>query len=310
MSDLRNLTFEQLLIYIAVVETGSLTRAAQRLGIGKTAVSKGIQRLEQELGASLIVRTTRRISVTDAGASLFETCRKIVQLADEAVATVRPSADELRGTLRVAASIEYTAIVLAPVLVRMRNTHPALRIEMVSSDRLIDTIAEGVDVTIRLGELADSSHRAVRIGEYRKWLVASPDFVERHALAPDIRDAVNAPFVGLSLQAQPSRCRLRGADGEDLEIDFATGMLADTVYACRAAATEGAGIALLPDFTVHADIAARRLVRVYADWSSAPIPIHALLPPGRHTPPKVRALVDLLRAEPGDAASDAIAAPG
>jgi DNA-binding transcriptional LysR family regulator len=301
MSDLRHLTFEHLLIYIAVVETGSLTRAAERLGIGKTAVSKGIQRLELELGASLIVRTTRRISLTEAGTSFFEACRKIASLADEAVCAVHPSVDDLRGALRVAASIEYSALVLAPVLVRMHNAHPGLRIEMVSSDRLIDTVAQGVDVTIRLGELADSSHRAVRIGEYRKWLVACPDFVQRHTLAPDIRDATNAPFVGLSFLPQPSRCKLQRADGETLEIDFATGMLADTVYACRAAATEGAGIALLPDFAVHADIAARRLVRVYADWSSDPIPVHALLPPGRHTPPKVRALVDMLRSEAGNA---------
>jgi DNA-binding transcriptional LysR family regulator len=301
MSNLRNLTFEHLLIYIAIVETGSLTRAAERLGIGKTAVSKGIQRLEQELGASLIVRTTRRLSLTEAGTSFFETCRKIAQLADEAVSAVRPGADDLRGALRVAASIEYSAIVLVPVLVRMRDAHPGLRIEMVSSDRLIDTVAEGVDVTIRLGTLADSSHRAIRIGEYSKWLVASPGFVQRHALAADIRDAINAPFVGFSFLPQPSRCCLRRAEGEALELEFATSMLADTVYACRAATTEGAGIALLPDFAVRADIAAQRLLRVYAEWSSAPIPIHALLPPGRYTPPKVRALVDLLRSESGDA---------
>jgi DNA-binding transcriptional LysR family regulator len=297
MCNLRNLTFEHLLIYIAIVETGSLTRAAERLGIGKTAVSKGIQRLEQELGASLIIRTTRRLSLTEAGTAFFETCRKITQLADETVSAVRPGADDLRGALRVAASIEYSAIVLAPVLVRMRDAHPGLRIEMVSSDRLIDTVVEGVDVTLRLGELTDSSHRAVRIGEYSKWLVASPGFAQHHALAADIRDAASTPFVGLSFLPQPSRCKLRRADGETLAIEFATSMLADTVYACRAAATEGAGLALLPDFAVHADIAAQRLVRVYAEWSSAPIPIHALLPPGRYTPPKVRALVDLLRSE-------------
>jgi len=295
MSDLRNLTFEHLLNYIAVVETGSFTRAAERRGIGKTTVSDSIQRLELELGASLMVRTTRRVNVTEAGAAFFETCREIVRLAEETVSVVSPSQDHLRGTLRVASSVEYSAIVLAPVLARMRSTHPRLRIELVSGDRHIDLIAEGVDVAIRLGELAESSHRAVRIGEYSKWLVASPDFVMRNPLPEDIGDAANLAFVGLSILRHPSRFELRRADGASRDIQFSAGLLADTVYACRAAVAEGAGIALLPDFSVSADLAANRLIRVYADWSTAPAAIHALLPPGRHTAPKTRALIDMLK---------------
>jgi len=295
MSDLRNLTFEHLLNYIAVVETGSFTRAAERRGVGKTTVSDSVQRLELELGATLLVRTTRRISVTEAGASFFETCREIVRLAEEAMSLASPSQDDLRGTLRVASSVEYSAIVLAPVLARMRSAHPRLRLEIVSGDRAIDLIAEGVDVAIRLGELTDSSHRAVRIGEYSKWLVAGPDFVARNALPEDVGDAAKLAFVGLSVLAQPSRFELCSAAGDSREIEFVTGLFADTVYACRAAIAEGAGIGLLPDFSVRTDIAAGRLVRVYPDWSTAPMTIHALLPPGRHTAPKVRALIDMLK---------------
>jgi DNA-binding transcriptional LysR family regulator len=299
MSDLRNLTFEHLLNYIAVVETGSFTRAAQRRGIGKTTVSDSIQRLELQLGASLIVRTTRRISVTEAGASFFETCREIVRLADEAMSVVSPSQDELRGTLRVASSVEYSAVVLAPVLARMQRAHPALRIEMVSADRLIDLITDGVDVAIRLTELADSSHRAVRIGEYSKWLVASPDFVLHNPLPEQIDDAATLAFVGLSVLPHPARFKAHRADGTMREINFSTGVLADTVYACRAAAAEGAGIALLPDFSVLADLATGRLVRVYPDWSTTSTAIHALIPPGKHTAPKTRVFIDMLKADRG-----------
>lgn len=304
MPDLRNLSFDHLLTYIAVIETGSLTQAAKRLGVGKTAVSKSIQRLELEVGASLLVRTTRRIGVTEAGASFFDACRQIAQLADAAVAAVHPSPDELRGTLRVAASIEYSAVVLAPVLARMRRAHPALRIDIVSGDRQIDLIAEGVDVAIRLGALADSSHRAIRVGDFSKWLVASPEFVRQHPLPDDVGDAAALPFVGLSVLPQPSRCTLWGPQRASREIDFVAGLLADTVYACRAAVVEGAGIALLPDFSIRADLAARRLVRVYPDWATAPLGIHALLPPGRHIAPKVRALVDMLKHHAGDAHRD------
>jgi DNA-binding transcriptional LysR family regulator len=301
MSSLRNLTFDHLLVYIAVIETGSLTRAARRLSICKSAVSKSIQRLELELGASLIVRTTRRIGVTEAGASFLDSCREIARIADEAVSAVSPSPDALRGSLRVASSIEYSAVVLAPVLARLRNAHPQLRIEMMSGDRYIDLITEGVDVAIRVGELVDSSHRALRIGEVSKWLVASPDFLQRHALPADIRDTATVPFVGLSVLPHPSRCNLVRADAASLEINFEACLLADTMYACRAAAASGAGIALLPDFTVQADIAAQRLVRIFGDWSSRALPVHALLPPGKHTPAKVRALVELLKAHVGGA---------
>ncbi|MGF6771755.1 DNA-binding transcriptional LysR family regulator [Paraburkholderia sp. GAS199] len=297
MPELRNLTFEYLLNYIAVVETGSFTRAAERRGVGKTTVSDSIQRLELQLGASLIVRTTRRISVTEAGAAFFETCREIVRLADEALAAVSPSTEDLSGTLRVASSVEYSAIVLAPVLARMREAHPKLRIEMVSADRTIDLIAQGVDLAVRLGELTDSSHRAVPIGNYSKWLVASPGFVARNAMPAEIADSTGLAFIGLSVLSHPTRFTMQRSDGASSELNFSAVVLADTVYACRAAAAEGAGIALLPDFSVQADLAAGRLVRLYDDWSTASTAIHALLPPGKHTAPKVRALIEMLKAD-------------
>jgi DNA-binding transcriptional LysR family regulator len=153
-----------------------------------------------------------------------------------------------------------------------------------------------VDVAIRLGELTDSTYRAIRVSQYSKWLVASSDFVRDNALPAEIGDATHLPFVGLSVLPQPSSFHLQRSDGDSLEIGFVAGLMADTVYACRAAITEGAGMGLLPDFSVRADIAAGRLVRIYADWATAPAAIHALLPPGRHTSPKVRVLIDMLKA--------------
>jgi DNA-binding transcriptional LysR family regulator len=116
VSDLNSLSFDHLLTYIAVVETGSFTRAAERRGIGKSRVSDSIQHLELQLGASLVVRTTGRISVTEAGASFLETPREIIRLANKAVTVARPSDDDLTGNLRVASSVEYSAVALAPVL--------------------------------------------------------------------------------------------------------------------------------------------------------------------------------------------------
>ncbi len=300
MPDLRNLSFEHLLNFVAVVETGSFTRAAARRGLAKTTVSDSVQRLERELGTTLLARTTRRLSLTEAGAAFHDTCREIVRLGEAAVAAASPAAQAPLGTLRVASSVEYSAVVLAPVLAQLRQLHPALRIDLVSADRTIDLIEDGIDVAIRLGELVESSHRAVRVGEYAKWLVASPAFVARHPVPDAIGEAQALPFVALSVLAQPSRFTMLGDEcgtpARTQALSFAPGLVADTVYACRAAVAEGAGLAVLPDFSVRADLAAGRLVRLYPDWATARTAIHALLPPGRHVAPKVRAFLDLLRA--------------
>ena len=296
MNDLRGVTIEQIETYIAVLETGSLTRAAERLHVGKAAVTKTIQRLEAAVGASLVVRTTRRIGVTEAGQAFLETSRKIVALLGDTVAAARPAADGLRGTLRVAASIEYGGMVLVPVLAQLRRTHPGLRIEMLTDDRNVDLVEAGVDVAIRLGELPDSSHRATRLDRSRKWLMASPDFLRGRTLPEAVEGLAELPFIGLSIVAQPLRCRLENAAGEARELQFRDAMLANSVHGCRLSAVAGAGIAVLPDFTVGADLAAGRLERIFPEWATPAVPIHALVPPGRYASANVRALVEALRA--------------
>lgn len=293
--EFRGLTLEQIETYIAVVETGSLTRAAARLGVGKTAVTKTIQRLEAKMGASLIVRTTRRIRVTEPGQVFFEGCSTVVVALRSAVTAARPATDELRGLLRVGASIEFGALVLAPVLARLRALHPALRLELVSDDRFVDVVESGVDVILRLGRLVDSSCRAIEIGRSRKWLMASPAFVAGHPLPDDVSDVTRLPAIGLSTFAQPLRFTLESTVGKRCDIVFTNAMLANTMHGCRAACAAGAGVALLPDFAVTSDVDAGRLVRVFADWASEVRPINVVLPPGKFTPPEARAFIDLLK---------------
>lgn len=294
MADIRNITFDQLAIYIAVVESGSLTRAADRLGIGKTAVSATIQRLEAEVGSGLLVRTTRKLSVTEAGQAFFEACKSMFSIAEEAVSAASGT-DDISGTLRIGASVEFSAAFLAPVLAQMRQLHPKLKVELIAGDRFADLIEEGIDVAIRLGRLADSSYRAVEICQYSKLLMASPQFVAAHDIGDDVTAIALAPYIGLSVLARPLHASLVSERAEPVEIDFKDGFSANTVYACRAAAIAGAGMALLPDFTVIDDIEAGRLVRVLPGWATPPAPIHALLPPGKFTAPKSRMLIEMLK---------------
>src|ERR1700710_1581148 len=174
MTSLSAVNLNRLVVFAAVVEAGSLTAAADRLGIAKTMVSTHMQRLEAEVGATLLMRTTRRVSVTEAGRTFYEASRQILSATEEAISALAQESGVLRGALRVATPIDYGASVIAPVLVGLQQRHPELRIELVSADRQVDLVAESVDVAIRLRRLAGSSHRAVKIGGFVKWLLARP----------------------------------------------------------------------------------------------------------------------------------------
>jgi DNA-binding transcriptional LysR family regulator len=295
MTSLSAVNLNRLVVFAAVVEAGSLTAAADRLGIAKTMVSTHMQRLEAEVGASLLVRTTRRVSVTEAGNAFYEASRHILNTAEDAISALAQDSGVLRGTLRVATPIDYGANVIAPMLVALRQRHPELKIELVSADRLVDLVAEGVDVAIRLGRLADSSHRAVKIGGFVKWLVASPAFIATWGKPTTAESVAKLPFVGMSALAKPLVASLESKRGRKQTVRFGAGFFADTAPTCRAATLAGGGVAFLTDFSIGDDVAAGRLVRLLPDWSSPPAGIHAVFPSARYPVPKVRLFVDALK---------------
>jgi DNA-binding transcriptional LysR family regulator len=234
---------------------------------------------------------------------LYEASRQILNIADEALQAVEQGGGALRGTLRVATPVDYGAIVVAPVLAALRQQHPALNIELVSNDRLVNLLAEGIDVAIRVGRLADSSHRAVKIDSFERWVVASPAFVEAWGSPTTPAALARLPFVGNAVLAKPLTVSLENSQGSKQTVRFAAGFLADTAPACRAATLAGGGVAALTNFSVGEDVAAARLVRLLPDWSTPAAGIHALFPPARYTSPKVREFVDALRAHIGSQAA-------
>ena len=299
MSNLSAVNLNRLVVFAAVVEAGSLTAAADRLGIAKTMVSTHMQRLEAEVGASLLVRTTRRVSVTEAGRAFYEASRHILNAAEDAISALAQDSGALRGTLRVATPIDYGTNVIAPMLVTLRQQHPELKVELVSADRIVDLVAEGVDVAIRLGRLADSSHRAVKLGGFVRWLVASPAFIAAWGKPKTAESLAKLPFVGMSALAKPLVVSLESKRGAKKTFRFGAGFLADTAPTCRAATLAGGGVAFLTDFSIGDDVAAGRLVRLLPDWSSPPAGIHAVFPSARYPVPKVRLFIDALKVHLG-----------
>ncbi|MGQ7935099.1 LysR family transcriptional regulator [Paraburkholderia sp. D1E] len=295
MADIRDVNLNRLAIFVAVVEAGSFTAAAVRLGLTKTMVSTHLQRLEREIGAGLLVRTTRRLSVTESGRTFYEASCKILQATEEALSAVSGESAPLRGTLRVSAPIDYGSLVVAPALVEMRSAYPELDIELVCNDHYVDLIAEGIDVAIRLGQLADSGYRVVKIGGFVKWVVASPAFIDTWGKPKTPAALAAMPHVALSVLPHPLTLDLQREKGAKQSVRCENAMLVNAADAARAATLAGGGFGLLTDFSISADVAARRLVRLLPDWSGKPKGIHAVFPPTRYPTAKVRALIEVIR---------------
>lgn len=297
MTDLSSINLNRLTTFVAVVEAGSLTAAAERLGLAKSMVSKHMQLLEQEIGVGLLLRSTRKLSLTEAGRAFYESSRQLLKAAELAVEQARSSSDSPQGTLRVACPIDYGLMVVSPLLARLRTRYPALKIDLTCGDQIIDLIAEGIDVTVRLGKLADSSLMAARVDKLVRWLVASPDFIGRYGMPQTPDDLSRLPYVSLSVLAQPTQFSLVDRAGKQVDVRMQnTVFSSNTAYATRAAALSGDGVLRATTFSVKEDVAAGRLVRVLPEWSLLESDIHAVYPATSHVPQKVRVFIDALKA--------------
>jgi len=296
MQALGGVNLNRLVVFVSVVEAGSLSAAARRLGLAKTMVSAHVQRLEAEVGASLLLRSTRRQSLTDAGEAFYDAARRIVHDAQEAISAASQDTAEPRGTLRITAPIDYAASVVAPVAVALRRRHPDLKVELTAADRVIDLLKEGIDVAIRAGRLADSSLQATRIGSFSEWLVASPQLFDGAEPPARPQDLARLPFVALSVLPQPATWTFTSHTGRSRRtLRFEPAVSANTSHAVRSAVLAGGGLAVLPDYAVKADVAAGRLTKMLPQWSLPESGIYAVFPASRHRPRKVRAFLDALR---------------
>ena len=298
--DISAVNLNRLAVFVAVVEAGSLTAAAGRLGLAKSMVSKHMQLLEAEVGVALLVRSTRTLRLTEAGSAFYDASRQVLQAAEDAIEQARSGRDSVQGRLRVAAPVDYGVMVVAPLLSRLRAQYPELTVELLCADHRVDLIAEGIDVAVRLGKLADSGLQAARLGPLLHWLVASPDFIARHGMPHQPAALAPLPYVELSVVAQPGSLTLSDAEGHVQEVAMRNTVFStNTAYASRAAALAGDGVLRATVFSVQEDVAAGRLMRLLPGWSLAASDIHAVYPASPHLPHKVRVFIDELKADAG-----------
>lgn len=296
MVNLNEVNLNRLVTFNAVIEAGSFTAAAARLGLAKTMVSKHMQLLEAEIGVNLLVRSTRKLSLTEAGLAFHEACVEILNRTDQAIVQARTGVEAPSGTLRVAAPIDYGAMVVAPVLVELQARFPALKIELVCADHYVDLIKEGIDVAVRLGKLVDSGLIATRVGSYVKWVVASPAFIAAYGRPETPEMLADFPYVVLNVLPQPHTVTLLGPDDKKQVIRMAiTVFTSNTVNACRAAVLAGCGISVSTDFSVEDDVKAGRLQRLLPEWTTPTADIHAIFQATPHRQQKVNVFVDALK---------------
>lgn len=287
------LNLNRLVYFTTVAETASFTEAGNRLGVAKAVVSHQVGKLEEELGVTLMRRTTRRATLTEEGRNFYERALVILRESEAAYGEISRRALEPTGTLRLTVQIDYGMKVVAPVIATYLKKYPQMRVEVNFDDVVSDLVREEKDLGIRLGWLADSSNLARRMGAMRQVVVASPGFAL--SLRPDVTPhaAKTLPWIG--------NRQLRGisqwhfSKGNETVLTVLNPIVeCDKTPTVRACALAGAGLATLPDFTVEEDIAQGRLVQIFADWTLPDTELHAIYPPAQFRPAKVRRFVDLL----------------
>ncbi|MGV3634779.1 MAG: LysR family transcriptional regulator [Pseudorhodoplanes sp.] len=285
--------------YARIVTSGSYAEAARQLGLTRSAVSKAVSELERHLGARLLDRTTRRVTPTEAGRAYHERLVGILADVEETEAAVSRLHDEPKGLLRVNAPMSFGTLYLSSAIAEFMVAYPELRIEAIMNDRFIDPLEEGVDVTVRIGVLQDSSLIARKLAPARRVLVASPAYLKDHGV-PRIPDDLSAHrALNFGHASGPQRWQLQ-ADGAVVSIPIDAVLCSNNGDVLRAAAVNGNGVTMLPTFLVGPDIAAGRLSVVLPKHPPVGLGIYALYAPNRFLAAKTRVFVDFLSARFGE----------
>ncbi|MFL0414187.1 LysR family transcriptional regulator [uncultured Sphingomonas sp.] len=279
-------------IFATVAEHRSFTAAADALGLSKATVSKAVSRLEADLGQSLFHRTSRRLSLTEAGRPLAEHAALILASAQAAEEAARDAASAPAGRIRLAAPMTFGVSHVAPLLAEFLAAHPGIEVELNLSDARVDIVAEGFDVALRIAELPDSSLRARRLCSINSYLVAAPAYLERHGTPTHPGQLGDHALLGYTNVSGP--WRFRGPEGTEVSVKAQGPIAANSGEALMPALTGGLGIARLPAFILGDTMETGAVVEILPDWRPAPVGLHLLTPPSPLRPARVEALIAFL----------------
>jgi DNA-binding transcriptional LysR family regulator len=288
------INLNRLAYFTAVVDTGSFTRAGKYLGITKAVVSNQVAKLEQDIGTTLLVRTTRRLQPTEAGRIFHARCVSILRDAEDAFDELAEARVEPKGVLRITAPYDYGTSVIVPLITKFTLRYPACKIELSLTDETLDLVSANMDLAIRVGWLADSSLQARRIGSFQQLLVGSPDLSAKIADIAVPEDLIALPFIANTALQEPLQWSFSRADSDAHVVRFTAAISINTTPAVLGAVRAGGGLSIVPDFQADEYLQDGRLLHVLPDWHLPSGGIYTVYPAARFRSPKVTAFVDML----------------
>jgi DNA-binding transcriptional LysR family regulator len=284
-----------ILVFMAVVDAGSFIAGGRALGLTRSAAGKAVARLEDRLGARLLNRTTRALSLTDEGRTFHEHGAQILAAIDHAEDSVSGAGGAPRGVLRVTLPDAFGRLVVLPVLRQYLEAWPELQVEVSFTDRLVDLVEEGFDLAVRIGGAdLDAGLVSRVVATSRPYLCASPAYLARHGEPASADDLAGHDCLLFSSRTRRQSWRLRDPGGQWVKAEGRSRLRMDSGEAIRDAAVAGLGIGLLPAFLVDDDLAAGRLRAVLPGVDLGEVKIVAIYPTRRHLEPRVRRFIDLL----------------
>jgi DNA-binding transcriptional LysR family regulator len=284
---------QRMAVFAAVVEGRSFSEAARRLRLSKSVVSKAVSELERSLGARLLNRTTRAMSLTEAGSVFYAHCARIVEELEQARLAVGQFHSQPQGLLRVSASVAFGTLHVAPALPQFLARYPDVRIDMVIGDRLVDLAEERFDVAVRITKEPASNLVARRLAAVNRKIVATPGYFQRHGVPATPADLVSHNCLTYTHFNPHETWRLRGPEG-DITIPIKGNLRLNDDEALSEAVLGGLGVALLPTFIIGRDVQSGRLQAVLSGYVPSERHIYAVYLPNRHVPANVRAFIDFL----------------
>ena len=287
-------------VFVQVVKSGSFTDAAERLELSKSAVSKFVTRLEKHLGARLLNRTTRRLSLTEAGEVFYERSRRGLEEIEDATAEVSRLQGAPRGTLRINAPMSFGILHLAPAIAEFQATFPDLSIDMNLDDRKLDLVEGGFDLAVRITNMADSSMVARKLAPCRHVICGAPDYFAKRQPPRTPDDLRNHNIVSYKYQASMTEWDFVSPKGEHLAVAVSSKTQINNSLAIRETLLSGAGLARTPTFIVGEDIRSGRLMPVLTNYTIPEVTVYLVYAHRQNLSPKVRAFVDFMAERIGE----------
>jgi len=278
-------------VLLAVMDAGSLSAAGRKLGMPLATVSRKVTELENHLKVRLLTRSTRNLTLTDAGRGYVDACRRIMDDIEEAERAVTGEYSEPRGQLIVTAPLVFGRLHVVPIVTEFLQAYPEVNVHLMLGDRIVNLIEDRLDLAVRVGRLPDSGMIATNLGAIRRVTCASPDYLAAHGRPGEPRDLGAHQCVSFDFLAAASAWRFR-IDGTEIEVPVFPRLVVSTAEAAIDAAILGAGIANVLSYQVEAALRAAKLELVLQPFEPAPLPVHFLYSERGRLPLKLRALID------------------